>query len=76
MGFIERLSGVLQNNKNVGFRSNTSKTYLGEGFNYQALNSHNLAKDSFVQNPQIKYVTDVNNRALTRNTAPIAVVFW
>ncbi|MBQ4646406.1 MAG: HD domain-containing protein [Candidatus Gastranaerophilales bacterium] len=69
MGFLERLSGVLQNNNTVS-KKGSSTPFLGKGFNSQALSKYNLAQDTFVQAPDKKYVTDVNisesNLALTQ----------
>ena len=62
MGFLERLSGVLQNKKAVSFKSNiATRPFLGNDFNANALSSHNLAQDSFVQGTERKFVTDINS---------------
>ncbi|MBR3604824.1 MAG: HD domain-containing protein [Candidatus Gastranaerophilales bacterium] len=60
MGFLEHLSGAFKTNNNSINKNATAKTYFGEGFNSNALNKHNLTKDSFVQNPNKKFVTEIN----------------
>lgn len=70
MGLLQRICGVLNNKNGVNFKNTATKPFLGEGFNVQALNSHNLAQDTFVQAPDKKYATDSNlneqNLALTQ----------
>lgn len=57
MGLLERIGGVFHNKKAAEFQNGASKPFFGEGFNANALNSHNLVQDSFVQSPDKKFAT-------------------
>ena len=60
MGFLEHLSGAFKTNSNKSINNEAKRTYFDEGFNATALKKYDLAKDSFVQNPNKKFVTEIN----------------
>jgi len=56
MGFLEHLSGALQN-KNI-YTEEKSTTYFGQGFNSKALKQKELRNDVYVANSNKDYVSD------------------
>ena len=65
MSLIKRLNNALHGKNTANFQKNTSKPYFGESFNAYALNSHNLAQDSFVQQADKKYATETTGNEQT-----------
>ncbi len=56
MGFLEHLNGAFKNNRVE--KSNTQKSFLGLGFNSQALKKYNLKQDTFAHSNENLYATE------------------
>jgi len=63
MGFIQRISAIVSSNKAAN-RKSTTVPFLGQDFNKQALDKHNLGQDIFVPK---KYATDISEQNLALN---------
>jgi len=68
MGLLQRLSAVVQGNKNTS-KTNASTPYFGKDFNSQALKKYDLKQDVFAPGINNPYITEVeiNDQNLALN---------